>query len=69
MKGVTRHLKMEKQVIQEGHTHTTDGGCVGGPLSITRSPRNVFDVDKYGNSAREKNIDGSVRLYKMTMES
>ena len=45
-----------------------DGGCVGGPLSITRSPKNVFDVDKYGNSAAEKDIDGSVNLYKMTMK-
>jgi [FeFe] hydrogenase (group B1/B3) len=45
-----------------------DGGCVGGPLSITRSPKNVFDVDKYGNEAKEKDIDGSVRLYKMTMK-
>lgn len=42
-----------------------DGGCVGGPLSITRSPKNVFDVDKYGNEAKEKDIDGSVRLYQM----
>lgn len=42
-----------------------DGGCVAGPLSITRSPKNVFDVDKYGNEAKEKEIDGSVRLYQM----
>lgn len=45
-----------------------DGGCVAGPLSITRSPKNVFDVDKYGNEAKEKEIDGSVRLYQMMME-
>lgn len=45
-----------------------DGGCVGGPLSITRSPKNVFDVDKYGNEAKEKEIDGSVRLYHMMAE-
>ena len=44
-----------------------DGGCVGGPLSITRSPKNVFDVDKYGNEAKEKDIDGSVRLNFHTM--
>ena len=44
-----------------------DGGCIGGPLCITHSPRNVVDVDKYGNEAKEKNIDGSVRLYQMTM--
>lgn len=42
-----------------------DGGCVAGPLSITRSPKNVFDVDKYGNEAKEKEIDGSVCLYQM----
>ena len=44
-----------------------DGGCVGGPLSITRSPKNVFDVDKYGNSAKEKSVAGSVNLYNMTL--
>ena len=41
---------------------------MGGPLSITRSPKNVFDVDKYGNEAKEKEIDGSVQLYKMTLK-
>lgn len=45
-----------------------DGGCIGGPLCITHSPRNVVDVDKYGNEAKEKDIDGSVRLYEMTMQ-
>ena len=44
-----------------------DGGCVGGPLSITRSPKNVFDVDQSGNSAKEKDIDGSVTLFHMTL--
>ncbi len=44
-----------------------EGGCLNGPLCITHSPRNVVDVDKYGNEAKEKTIDGSVRLYQMTM--
>ena len=30
-------------------------------------PKNVFDVDQYGNSAKEKDIDGSVALYQMTL--
>ena len=60
-------LRAKKETANFFEGMACDGGCVGGPLSITRSPRNVFDVDKYGNSAREKNIDGSVNLYKMTL--
>ena len=60
-------LRAKKETANFFEGMACDGGCVGGPLSITRSPRNVFDVDKYGNSAKEKNIDGSVKLYKMTM--
>ena len=42
-----------------------DGGCLNGPVCITHSPRNVVDVDKYGNEAQEKTIFNSVKLYKM----
>ena len=52
---------------QACHRQPLRGGCVGGPLSITRSPKNVFDVDQYGNSAKEKDIDGSLTLYQMTV--
>ncbi len=61
-------LRAKKEVANFFEGMACDGGCVGGPLSITRSPKNVFDVDKYGNSAREKDIDGSVNLYEMTMK-
>lgn len=40
-----------------------DGGCVNGALCITHSSKNVFDIDKYGNEAKEKTIDNSVKLY------
>ena len=45
-----------------------EGGCLNGPLCITHSPRNVVDVDKYGNEAKEKTIYNSVKLYEMTQE-
>jgi [FeFe] hydrogenase (group B1/B3) len=61
-------LRAKKETANFFEGMACDGGCVGGPLSITRSPKNVFDVDKYGNSAAEKDIDGSVNLYKMTMK-
>lgn len=45
-----------------------DGGCINGPLSITHGPRNAADVDKYGNAAKEKTIENSVKLYEMSLE-
>ena len=39
-----------------------DGGCLNGPVCITHSPRNVVDVDKYGNEAKEKTIFNTVKL-------
>lgn len=39
-----------------------EGGCLNGPLCITHSPKNVVDVDKYGNEAKEKDIFNSVKL-------
>jgi len=42
-----------------------EGGCLNGPLCITHSPRNIVDVDKYGNEAKEKTIFNSVKLYKL----
>ena len=41
-----------------------EGGCLNGPLCINHGPKNVADVDKYGNEATEKNIDASVRYWK-----
>jgi len=45
-----------------------EGGCVNGALCITHSPKNVFDVDKYGNEAKEKTIDNSVKLYELNQK-
>ncbi len=42
------------------------GGCLNGPLCINHGLRNQVDVDKYGNEAREKTIDSSVNLWKLT---
>ena len=60
-------LRARKETANFFEGMACDGGCVGGPLSITRSPKNVFDVDKYGLSAKEKDIDGSVSLYHLTL--
>ena len=44
-----------------------DGGCLNGALCLNHGPKNVVDVDKYGASAKEKNIDNSVKLYKLSL--
>ena len=44
-----------------------DGGCLNGALCLNHGPKNVVDVDKYGASAKEKTIDNSVKLYKLSI--
>ncbi|HIX07134.1 MAG TPA: 4Fe-4S binding protein, partial [Candidatus Borkfalkia faecipullorum] len=44
-----------------------DGGCLNGPLCLNHGPKNVVDVDKYGASAKEKTIENSVKLYKLSL--
>ena len=44
-----------------------DGGCLNGALCLNHGPKNIVDVDKYGASAKEKTIDNSVKLYKLSL--
>lgn len=62
-------LKMGKAVENFFEGMACEGGCLNGPLCITHSPRNVVDVDKYGNEAKEKTIDNSVQLYNLTYKN
>ena len=55
-------LKMGKATENFFEGMACDGGCLNGPVCITHSPRNVVDVDKYGNEAQEKDIFNSVKL-------
>ena len=60
-------LRAKKQTANFFEGMACDGGCIGGPLCITHSPRNIVDVDEYGNQAKEKGIGGSVELYKLAL--
>lgn len=46
-----------------------EGGCINGALCLSHTPKNIQNVDKYGKDAKEKEIDNSVRLYKMNVKS
>lgn len=61
-------LKANRAVENFFEGMACEGGCINGPLSITHSPRNVVDVDKYGKEAKEEKIDNSVKLYKLSLE-
>lgn len=58
-------LKLDKATENFFEGMACEGGCLNGPLCITHSPRNVVDVDKYGNEAKEKTIFNSVKLYEL----
>ena len=60
-------LKFNKATENFFEGMACDGGCLNGPLALTHGPKNVVDVDKYGASAKEKTIDNSVKLYKLSM--
>lgn len=58
-------LKVGKATANFFEGMACDGGCLNGPLCITHSPRNIVDVEKYGNEAKEKTIFNSVKLYNL----
>ena len=61
-KAALTKLKFNKATENFFEGMACDGGCLNGPVCITHSPRNIVDVDKYGNEAREKTIFNSVKL-------
>ncbi|MDE5618417.1 MAG: 4Fe-4S dicluster domain-containing protein [Clostridia bacterium] len=62
-------LKMGKAAENFFEGMACDGGCINGALCLHHGMKNMVDVDKYGQSAKEKNIEGSVKLYKMSLLS
>lgn len=61
-------LKMNKSEFNFFEGMACEGGCINGPLCLNHGPKNVADVEKYGNEAKEKSIDNSVRLYNLRMK-
>ena len=62
-------LKFGKATANFFEGMACDGGCINGALCLTHSPKNVADVEGYGNEAKEKTIENSVKLYKLTLPS
>lgn len=62
-------LKMGKATENFFEGMACDGGCINGPLCITHGPKNVSDVDKFGNEAKERTIEKSVMLYELSKKN
>lgn len=60
-------LKFNKATENFFEGMACDGGCLNGALCLNHGPKNVVDVDKYGASAKEKTIENSVKLYKLSI--
>lgn len=65
--GLTR-LKFKRATENFFEGMACDGGCINGALCLTHGSKNVEDVDRYGNEAKEKTVDNSVNLYKMSFD-
>jgi len=59
-------LKANKAVENFFEGMACDGGCLNGALCLSHGQKNATDVDKYGEDAKEKNINNSVNLYKLS---
>ena len=42
-----------------------DGGCLNGALCIHHGPKNAKEVEKFGNQAKEKDVENSVKIYEL----
>ena len=58
-------LKVHKSPFNFFEGMACDGGCVNGALCLHHGPKSLTDVNKYGEMAKEKKVDNSVKLYKM----
>ncbi len=59
-------LKMKNSSYNFFEGMACESGCINGPLCLNRGKKNINDVDRYGNEAKEKNIDNSIRLYELS---
>ncbi|MDE6293705.1 MAG: monomeric [FeFe] hydrogenase [Clostridiales bacterium] len=60
-------LKLHKSPFNFFEGMACDGGCVNGALCLHHAPKSLTDVNKYGEMAKEKTVDNSVKLYNMAI--
>ncbi len=59
-------LKVGKSPFNFFEGMACEGGCVNGALCLHHGPKSLTDVNKYGELAREKSVENSVKLFKLS---
>jgi iron only hydrogenase large subunit-like protein len=61
----TALLKASKGVLSENFIEgmICEGGCIGGPASLSHSSKDKTLVDNYGHQAIEKTIEDAISIY------
>ncbi|MEG1710650.1 MAG: monomeric [FeFe] hydrogenase [Clostridia bacterium] len=71
MNGITEckmaltRLKFGKATEKFFEGMACEGGCINGALCLTHGAKNANDVDRYGNEAKEKDINNSITIFKL----
>ena len=58
-------LKMGKSLDNFFEGMACDGGCINGALCIHHGPKNIKEVEKFGQQAKEQSIENSINLYEL----
>lgn len=58
-------LKLGKAVESFFEGMACEGGCINGALCLTHGEKNIVEVDKYCQDAKEKDIDNSFTLFNL----
>ncbi len=59
-------LKVGKSPFNFFEGMACDGGCVNGALCLHHGPKSLTDVNKYGAEAKEKTVENTVKLFKLS---
>ena len=58
-------LKVGKSPYNFFEGMACDGGCVNGALCLHHGPKSLTDVNRYGEMAKEKTVENTVKLFKL----
>lgn len=58
-------LKLGKAVEKFFEGMACEGGCINGALCLTHASKNIVEVDKYCNAAKEQTTENSFKLFQL----
>lgn len=59
-------LKVKRSPYNFFEGMACDGGCVNGALCLHHGPKSLSDVNRYGEQAKEKTVENTVKLFELS---